>query len=853
MKIYGKINVNPVLPEKLKRLPELANNLWFSWNPIAISIFKKLDYDLWEQSYHNPVLVLKQISQKKLDDVSQDAGFIKLYEDALDEFDAYLKEPETWYKKNIHEDLNPIAYFSAEFGIHESIPIFAGGLGVLAGDHCKSASDLNIPFVAVGLLYKKGYFVQQIDTNGYQKEFYETNDFYNMPLIKVCNSNNQPEKISVKIAQMKVYAQVWQVNIGRIKLYLLDTDIPDNSEADRRITAQLYGGDKENRIKQEILLGIGGVRMLRKLDITPSVWHINEGHSAFLGLERLRYYINEEKLNFDLALEMVRSNSIFTTHTPVQAGHDVFPLPVIDKYLSYFWQEIGISRERFMKLGLDVSSDGYEQFNLTIFAFNISRQYNAVSKLHCKTSSKLWQRVWSSVPSEENPITYITNGIHIRSWLYREIDRLFRDYMSSNWKVKLMDPEYWNEIKKVPDEQVWRIHQYAKARMINDLQHYLKKQLIRNKEPVYKIKNVDKLFSTTSLIIGFARRFATYKRADLIFRDKERLKRILNSEYGEVQLIFAGKAHPADEPGKEIIQKIYQISNEPGFIGKVIFIEDYNLNIARHLISGVDVWLNNPRPPMEASGTSGQKAAVNGVINFSVMDGWWYEGYNGKNGWIIGNSILYDDQEKQDDSDSDTIYSILEEKIIPLFFERNEHNVPEKWVKLMKESIRSVLPIFNTDRMLSEYFTKLYYPAIKLNQKLSEDNYKKAKELVLWKKKIKNDWQSVSIKLKTTKEKYNISCGEKISLEAEVILTENIKLQDVKVEIYYGSIIDNEIVSPEVIEMRMIEELGDNNYLYQGEIEPKESGNYGFTLRVVPYNPELIHKHEIGLIVWIKD
>ena len=851
MKIHFKINVSPVLPEKLKRLPELANNFWFSWNPIAISIFKKLDYRLWKQTNHNPVLLLTQISQRKLENAAQDAGFMKLYKDALDDFDAYLSEPETWYKNNIDDELNPIAYFSAEFGVHESMPIFAGGLGVLAGDHCKSASDLNIPFVAVGLLYKEGYFVQQIDTTGYQIENYETNDVYNMPLTKVCDSNNQQIKISVRIAQRIVYAQIWQVNIGRIKLYLLDTDIPDNNDADRQITAQLYGGDKENRICQEILLGIGGVKMLQKLGITPSVWHINEGHSAFLGLERLRHYIIEEKLDFDVALEIVRANSIFTTHTPVEAGHDIFTLSLIDKYFSHFWQEIGISREQFIQLGLD-TNNGYEQFNLTIFAFNTSRQYNAVSKMHCETSSKLWQKIWPSVPPEENPITYITNGIHIRSWLYREIDHLFTDYMSSNWKIKTMEPKYWNEIEKIPDEQFWRIHQYAKAQMINELQYYLKKQLLRNNELVYKINNIDKLFSTTCLTIGFARRFAAYKRADLIFRDKERLKRILNSDYGDIQLIFAGKAHPADEFGKRIIQKIYQISNEPGFVGKVIFIEGYNLNIARHLIAGVDVWLNNPRAPMEASGTSGQKAAVNGVINFSILDGWWNEGYNGKNGWIIGDSKLYNDYERQDDSDSDTIYSILEKEIIPVFFERNEHNVPEKWVKLMKESIRSVLPIYNTDRMVSEYFTKLYYPAIKLHQKLTVHNYQKANELVLWKNKIKNDWQSVSIKLQSAKKKYDINCGDKIHVSAEVLLTENIKPQDIKVEIYYGILSNDKIISPVIIEMNMLEKLSDNSYLYQGSIEPKDSGNYGFTLRIVPTHPDLLHKNETGLIHWMK-
>ncbi|RMG31896.1 MAG: alpha-glucan family phosphorylase, partial [Methanobacteriota archaeon] len=621
MKFIGQINVVPKLPKRINRMEELAYNFYFAWHKDVQDIFRYVDETLWRLSNHNPVLFLKRVSQKRLEEVSQDERFLRLFDEALEEFDRYMTQNNTWFSKAYPAYKNKtIAYFSAEFGIHESLPIYSGGLGVLAGDHCKSASDLGIPLVGVGLAYYQAYFTQRIDAEGNQIADYTNYDFNNLPLILEKDKKGNPIKIKVELAGRDVFARIWRAQVGRVPVYLLDANIEDNTPEDRVLTSRLYGGDQEMRISQEILLGMGGVRALRALGIKPDAWHMNEGHSVFLGLSRIRELVREEGLQFNEALEAVAANNIFTTHTPVPAGHDAFPLTLKDKYFKQYWESVKIKRSEFMELGLEIQPAGYQIFSLTILAFNLARFANGVSELHGRVSRELWKSVWPDVPVEEIPIGHVTNGIHTLSWAGREMAELFDKYLGPDWKRRLTYKDYWVKVDEIPDEQIWKVKRVLKEKMIKHLHRRLMEQYERNGMGLLQTKKIGSVLNPDALIIGFARRFATYKRATLIFRDKERLAKLLNNPDRPVQIIFAGKAHPKDLEGQKLIKEIWELSQQEPFKGKIILVEGYDINMARHLIAGTDVWLNNPRRPHEASGTSGQKVPVNAGINLSVLD-----------------------------------------------------------------------------------------------------------------------------------------------------------------------------------------------------------------------------------------
>ncbi len=858
MKYVGTLKVEPSLPENISRIKELAYNLWWVWNYDAQQLFIKIDPELWEKVYHNPVKFLLEIDQKSLLKVSEDKNYLELYEKVFKEFDNYMKSENTWFNKNFPEYKNKlIAYFSAEYGFHESLPIYSGGLGVLAGDHLKSASDIGLPLIGVGLLYKQGYFTQRINPEGWQEAIYYNLDFNQLPLQKVIKDGKQAQ-ISVDLPGRKVFANIWKVNIGRVSLILLDTNIPENRQEDRWFTSQLYGGDQEMRITQEIFLGMGGVKALRELGYKPDVWHMNEGHSVFLGLERIRELVLNNNLSFYEALNYIRSSTIFTTHTPVPAGNDAFPLQLQAKYFKQYWESVKISENEFMELGKEIDPHGYQIFSLTVLALKLAGRANGVSELHGHVSRKLWQKVWEQVPAEQNPITHITNGVHTESWLAPEMSELFDKYLGKNWKDNLNNKEFFNKIDSIPDEELWEVHKKLKTKMVDFVRKRAKEEWIRHGVSYVEIEDeLGELLSPETLTIGFARRFATYKRAILIFKDIERIKKILNNPDMPLQIVFAGKAHPKDTPGQQFIKQIFDLAKQTGFKGKIFFVEDYDLNVARHLVQGVDIWLNTPRRPLEASGTSGQKGPVNGIINFSVLDGWWREAFamNPECGWSIGRDIDYPDTELQDKEDSLDIYSKLEKEIIPLYYERNEKNIPTKWVRKMKESIKTVLPNFSTDRMVKEYTEKLYIPSIKQEEEFKKDDFKIAKELTVWKNYISSLWNNISIEVdsvKPTGDSIETTIANGIEISAIVKLG-GIKSEDVNVEVYYrkiddkGNVIEDNLVS--IMDKR--EELGNGRVKFSTILKPENGGRYEFTLRVVPYNKNLSHPYEMGLVYWL--
>lgn len=702
----------PLLPPEIDRLAELAYNLWWGWNIEACRLYHTIDPELWERVYHNPVKFLRQVELEKLERAARDRAYRTRYAEVMAAFDAYMNRDHTWFSRT-YPDLidHTIAYFSAEFGLHESLPIYSGGLGILSGDHCKAASDLGLPFVGVGFLYPQGYFQQQISRWGEQEAIYHKLDFSEVPAQPATDRSGEQVVVQVDLPGRQVYAAVWRIQVGCVPLFLLDTDIPPNAPEDRVLAARLYGGDMEMRISQEIVLGIGGVRALRALGIEPTIWHMNEGHSAFMALERVRELVQQASLTFEEARRIVRAGNVFTTHTPVAAGHDAFPFDLMERYFGHYWPQMGLDRDAFMGLGYHASPWG-AHFSMTVLALKLSGHRNGVSELHGHVSRKMWHDLWPDRPVEEVPIGHITNGVHTKTWLAPELARLFDRYLGDGWEEALDQPATWDAIADIPNAELWQIHRQRKQRMIEYLRQRIRRQQERIGAPPEEIEAAGSLLDPDALTIGFARRFATYKRATLIFRDQERIKRILNQEDRPVQIIFAGKAHPADEPGKALIKQVVELSQQPGFKGRIVFVEEYDINIARHLVRGVDLWLNNPRRPMEASGTSGQKAALNGVPNFSVLDGWWPEAYDGTNGWAIGDAREYAGQEEQDAADAASLYHILENEIVPLFYERDADGVPHGWLRVAKASIRTCAPRFSMRRMVKEYIERMYMPAI---------------------------------------------------------------------------------------------------------------------------------------------
>ena len=850
-------NVIPKLPAALEPLRDIVYNLWWTWEPAARKLFRHLEPALWNQTNHNPLRMLQLSRQARLLEVAEDDDFLREMKAVHQKFKAYLARQDTYGKLRKESPLTkPIAYFSAEFGFHESVPNYSGGLGILSGDHCKSASDLGLNFCAFTLLYRHGYFRQLINKEGWQESGQLNQDFHHLPITEVKVGDDGPLLISVEILGRTVYAKVWQLSIGRINLYMLDTDVPENNAEDRKITEQLYGGDHEMRIKQEIVLGIGGVNALVAMGIEPSVYHMNEGHSAFLSLELIRRGVQEKKLDFYSALQVVAAGNIFTTHTPVPAGNDAFPLDLMRRYFGSFPAKLGISFEKLVSYGQS-HTNPHDPFSMTILALRTSRHANGVSKLHGAVSRGLWKDVWDDVPEDEVPITSVTNGIHTKTWTAPEITAIYDKHLPG-WEEHLMEPDFWRGVIDIPDEVLWETHQALKHRLVDFVRNRIRARRERHGEAPDRIRKVNTMLNPEILTIGFARRFATYKRATLLFTDVERLHKIVSHPERPVQFIFAGKAHPKDEPGKKFIQEVYKYSRMPEFEGRVVFVEDYDHYVGRRLYQGVDLWLNNPRRPLEASGTSGMKLPPNGGLNLSVLDGWWVEASNGKNGWNIGAEIPVStkmlDPEYEDQIDAASLYYTLETQVVPLFYAKPDGRLPIAWLQLMRDSIRSVVPVFNTHRMVKEYAERLYEPAAIAHVELAANGSAKATALSQWKDRMRADWGGVRINevLVTNVDLGKVTVGDTLDISAKVHLGK-IDPKFVQVQAYVGESKDGRIVKPAIIDLPNCEKLeGAVDYLYTGKISAPESGTYSFNVRVIPTHPNLTQAHELRLITWAK-
>ncbi len=850
-------NVVPKLPAALEPLRDLVFNLWWTWEPDARKLFRHLDPQLWHKTNHNPLRMLQLSRQARLDEVARDDDFLREMRAVSAKLKAYLERPDTYAKLRPDSPLakGPVAYFSAEYGFHESFPNYSGGLGILSGDHCKSASDLGLNFIAVTLLYKQGYFRQQIGKDGWQDSVGLNQNFSHLALADALDKEGRALFVGVDILGRTVRAKVWKLRVGRITLYLLDTDVPENSEDDRQITAQLYGGDAEMRIKQEILLGVGGVHALSAKGIVPSVYHMNEGHSAFLSLERIRRRVQEDGLDFYSALQVVAAGNIFTTHTPVPAGNDAFPLDLMRKYFAAYPGIVGIDFETFMSFG-QTRKNPTEPFSMTVLALRTSRHANGVSALHGRVSQGLWTDVWAGVPQDEVPITHVTNGIHTKTWMAPEIGKLYDKFLPG-WEDNLMNAGFWKGVIDIPDEELWTTHQRLKARLIDFVRERVRTQRVRIGESPENVRNVSRLLNPEILTIGFARRFATYKRATLLFSDPERLHKLLANAERPVQFVFAGKAHPKDEPGKKFIQQVYHFTRMPEFENRIVFVEDYDHYVGRRLYQGCDLWLNNPRRPLEASGTSGMKLPPNGGLNLSVLDGWWCESWNGKNGWAIGSEIPETTEpiepKFEDDVDVASLFHVLETQIIPLYYAKPDGRLPLAWIQLMRESIRSVVPAFNTHRMVKQYAEELYEPAARAHSTLAAKGGEKAVELSKWKDSIRKNWGQIVIGNVQVEQTAggNVCVGESIEVQARIHLGP-IPPDFVRVQAYVGEAVNNAIARPQTIDLQKDKKLDAQHWLYRGSIPARESGSYGLSVRVIPTHPNLTQAHELRLIAWAK-
>ncbi|MDM8559381.1 alpha-glucan family phosphorylase [Candidatus Parabeggiatoa sp. HSG14] len=861
------LEVTPILPKALSRLEELANNLWYSWNIPTRRLFERIDDDLWNLVGHNPKLFLRNVAQERLLKVASDPLFLNVYNHVLSMFDSYChtKEPRNSGAKLTEDDL--IVYFCAEYGFHESLPVYSGGLGILAGDHCKTASDLRLPFVGIGLFYHQGFFTQQIDAEGNQKALYNINDPQHLPITAVVDDAGNDITVGVNIGDQHILVKAWKMQVGHITLYLLDTNVPQNNHDDCQITHQLYGGNEHTRIKQEIVLGIAGVRMLRRLGVAPTVWHINEGHAAFSILERLREFIAGEK-SFEAALEAIAASSVFTTHTPVPAGHDQFHQDLIMHYLGYFCHELRLSREAILALGCWPHNS--PDFNMTTLAIQGSRHINGVSRIHGDVSSEICTKFWPEITSSENPIRYITNGVHVSSMLAREWSELFDENLGVNWSEQLCDNELWQRIDNIPDQQFWDVKQRVKSRMLKVVRNALTLQYLRNQVSETHLERLLKLVDPNNpniLTIGFARRFATYKRATLLLKDIDRLRTILNDINRPVVFIFAGKAHPADVPGQDLLRELHRISGEPDFIGKILVVQGYDLGLSRRLVSGVDVWLNNPVYPQEASGTSGMKVAINGGINLSVLDGWWPESYDGTNGWGIKPSPHDHNIGLRDYEDARSLYEVLQDEVIPLYYEQGKYGYSEGWIKKSKRSMLTILPRFNTVRMLNDYLNKLYLPASRQGKRLNADNYVKAQELANWKAHIRAKWEGVHVRQLATPQT-QLLYGESITIQVAVRLNE-LQPNDITVElllsrkIYHPEFLrinqeklqtlwndeGTETVSYKLVPEHPLHDSGE--YLYTLSLKPDLCGGLSYRIRVFPYHQLLSDSYEMGMMRWV--
>src|SRR2546421_1520780 len=842
--------VFPDVPEPLTPLMELAHNFWWVWQPDAVELFRRLDRKLWDAVQHNPVKLLGSIEQAKLLAASQDDGYLAHMKRVHDAFKQHLAETGWFQKTHPEKSKLLVAYFSAEFGIHESLPIYSGGLGILAGDHLKSASEVALPLVGVGLLYRNGYFQQYLSADGWQQEAYPELDFYNLPVEPMRYTDGSEVHIRVDMPENAVFCKVWRVKVGRIPLYLLDTNLQENSPADREITSRLYGGGTEMRIKQEIVLGIGGVRALEAINVQPTVSHMNEGHSAFLALERIRVLLENTTMTFDEARQQVMATNVFTTHTPVPAGIDTFSPELMLKYFKNYIPALKLDEEGFLALGRENVSDRKQGFSMAVAAIRLADGVNAVSALHEEVARKMWHNLWPQVPADEVPIGHVTNGIHVRSWLSPDMSYVLERYLSSRWFTRPADQSVWEGVMQIPDEELWRAHERCRERLVAWSRQVLKEQLLRRGAAYDDVQMAEEVLDPEALTIGFARRFATYKRGALLLRDPDRLKKLLEDTKRPIQFIFAGKAHPADNEGKELIRAIVQFARQPNIRRKIIFIENYDINVARYLVQGVDVWLNTPRRPYEASGTSGMKAAANGVLNCSVLDGWWVEGYQPDLGWAIGRGEQYADPNHQDQLESQALYDLLEKQIVPLFYDRGIDQVPRNWITRMKNCMRRLAPMFNTNRMVSEYAEKFYIRALDRGILLAEDGLKRSVELAHKKEQLRQKWGGIRIVGVHSSGNGHYKVGQSLQVEALVDLPD-LQPGDVAVQLYAGPVnAFGAFEGARPLEMKHVREMGPNRHLFTGAIECATSGRHGFAVRILPGGELLASPFEPGLILW---
>lgn len=854
VKPIATVQVLPKLPKALARLEDLAYNMRFAWDQDTLQLFRRLDSELWEKTNHNPVKFLGSIDQEKLEAARNDTAYMANFERTLEAFDAYMKDSSTAWFDSQYRNLKRkpvIAYFSMEFGLHECFQNYSGGLGVLSGDHLKSASDLNIPLVGVGLLYQEGYFQQYLNADGWQQESYPVNDFNNMPLKLERDKQGNPIRIDVALPGRRLYAQIWRVQVGRVPLFLLDTNIPENPrEEDRSLTDRLYGGDRRTRIRQEILIGIGGIRALETLGIHPDVIHMNEGHSAFSGLERIRLIMNKYNLSFNQAKEVVAASTVFTLHTPVPAGLERFGYDLIDEHFNDYMRELQLTREQFHDLGRE-SMGTYDLFSMSVMALKMCYGANGVAKLHGVVSRDMWQWMYPEVPTPEVPVGAVTNGVHVQTWLSREMGTLYDRYLDPAWRANDARKEVWEGVANIPDAELWRTHVRRRERLIAFARSRLKKQLLSRGASGAQISEADEVLNPEALTIGFARRFATYKRATLIFSDLKRLDAMVNNPERPVQFIFAGKAHPHDNEGKAFIREIVRIANMPQFRHSILFLENYDMNVARYMLQGCDVWLNNPRRPKEASGTSGMKAIYNGCLNFSILDGWWDEAYHPGVGWAIGNGEEYSEanEAEQDRIEAEALYNVLEHDIVPRFFKQGRDGLPREWVGMMKQAIKELAPVFTTDRMVQEYAQEYYMPAYERLRKMESDNLKPALGYVDWRSQLNRVWSRVAIQHVQVSEA-QIKVGAKSEVVARVQLGE-LKPSDVRVQMYYGTLdTRGDIVNGNASDMELVAELGGGVYEYKTAQKFSASGEQGISVRVVPHHEYLASPFQTALVRW---
>jgi starch phosphorylase len=849
MKAKLKFNVVPNLPRQMEALKRLAYNLCFSWKGEIRDMFQRLDPRLWVECRHNPVLMLGLLSQERLEELSHDQGFLAQLDRLSESFDRYLSQPRIQAVDYCPEVPFQVSYFSAEFGLAECVAIYSGGLGILAGDHLKSASDLNVPLVGVGLLYQEGYFSQYLSAEGWQMETYPVNDFSNMPVKLVRDAEGQPLSVSVDFKGQPIKILIWCIDVGRVPLYMLDTNVEPNPPEFRLTTGQLYGGNREMRLRQEIVLGIGGVRALKALGIVPTVIHMNEGHSAFSALERINILRKEKGLSFDAAREIVLSSTVFTTHTPVPAGNDVFDPNLVQAYFEQYSKDLGINFKVLLGYGrLDPYNDA-EPFGMSTLALRLSAHANGVSKLHGKISRTMWQQIWRHHPVEDVPIEHITNGIHVPTWISRDMALLFDRYLGPDWAEDPDNERVWEQVVQIPSTELWRTHERRREHLVGFTRQRLALQLRNQGASEAEIQAAREVLTPEALTIGFARRFATYKRATLIFRDPDRLDRIINNPKYPVQIIIAGKAHPQDESGKEYIKTIIHLVRQERFRRRIAFLEDYNFHVAHHLVTGSDIWLNTPRRPQEACGTSGMKALANGSLNLSVLDGWWDEGYQSDFGWAIGHGEEYNDHEAQDSIESRDLYNLLEEEVVPLFYQRGNDGIPRSWVAKMRAGLQHLAPIFNSHRMVQEYVNRYYLPCSRRFNDLCRDEFTESKRLAEWRHKLMTSWHEVSVVEVVSANGMEMAVGKKLEVVARVKLG-SLSPEDVTVEAYFGHLdqhgdfAERKTISLDVVDSK------DGVYNFMGKIPCRETGRFGYTVRVMPSQGKLENRFVMGLVTW---